>query len=164
MRSIRALLKRIPDSARDELAGELGRSGRMLLAAMQADAPVRTGRLRAALGMRLSIKQLYLRVGIIGKRKASDHFYGHILEFGRKAQTVRVDRERFTAKRVDGTYKGRGYYLMQVPAMRPRKFAFTPATTAIRRGLARRVKPMWGRILERASRGIASSPSLETAA
>jgi len=91
--SFRRLLRRLPDSARKELAQFLGEEvGPGLATFMRAVTPIRSGALKGAIAFKLAAKSLRLRIGVIGKADASRLFYGHILDVGRRAQRVRVTR------------------------------------------------------------------------
>ena len=91
----------ISDAARDQLGVELAIIGRELRDRQRAAAPEDTGALRAGLGVWLMLEQLRVRIGVIGqrnqrsrKRSYGDLFYARIVEFGRRAQTVIVQRRR----------------------------------------------------------------------
>ncbi len=102
-----ALFGALPDAARDELGIELAILAREGLAAQKAAAPEDTGALSAGLSMQLQIDQLRVRFGLLGLTGSrSNLFYGRIVNFGRSAQTVLVQRRR----RVNGSlrvYRGR---------------------------------------------------------
>lgn len=85
--SLRRLLRRLPDASRQALGDELKAIGQRLLARAKAETPVRTGRLRAALGMSVAVKTLQLRLGLIKKADRRRLFYGYILDQGRKAKS-----------------------------------------------------------------------------
>lgn len=84
--SLRRLLRKLPDAARQGLGDELKAIGERLLGRAKAETPVRTGRLRAALGMSVAVKTLQLRLGLIKKADRRRLFYGYILDQGRKAK------------------------------------------------------------------------------
>ncbi|HEX8419468.1 MAG TPA: hypothetical protein VF638_05585 [Sphingomonas sp.] len=101
-------------SAREELGVELAIIGREILAAQRADAPKATGKLDAALSLQLLLANLKVRIGLLlggrdagkinGRRdkgRSGGPFYGRIVEFGRRAQTVLVTR-RIKRRRVKG--------------------------------------------------------------
>jgi hypothetical protein len=90
--SLRRLLRRLPDQSRQELGDELQRIGNRLLGRAKAETPVRTGRLRGALGVRVGIKTLQLRLGLLTKATRRERFYGYILDQGRAAKTVTIRR------------------------------------------------------------------------
>lgn len=86
--STRKLLRQVPQAAKDTMADILEASAPAFLAAMKADAPVKTGALRAALNAKVLRKSLRLRVGLVTASTGKKFFYGRILEFGRKAGTA----------------------------------------------------------------------------
>lgn len=90
--SLRRLLRRLPDSARKELGDEFVGIGQRLLGRAKAEAPVKSGRLRAALKVKVAIKSLALRLGLLTKRDKSRYFYGYILDQGRRAQRKMIRR------------------------------------------------------------------------
>lgn len=86
--STRKLLRQIPPAAKEDMATILAGAAPALLAAMEADAPAKTGALRAALDVKLLRKSLRLRIGLVSAATNRKFFYGRILEFGRKANTA----------------------------------------------------------------------------
>jgi hypothetical protein len=90
---VRSLLKRLPESVRQEIVRELDRAGREILPVMQSRAPVRTGATRAGLSYRVLRGSLRLLVGLIstplGRAKL---FYARIQDLGRREQTVTAHR------------------------------------------------------------------------
>jgi len=140
-RSFRKLLKQLPDSAKQEMAGILADAGPSLLAAIAADAPVRTGALKAALQQKLLRTSLRLRVGLINKAANRRFFYGRILEFGRKAQTVTIR---------SGPRAGA---LMRIRALQPRPFIFAKRPK-LRSALNNSLRKFWDATLFDASQGV----------
>ena len=183
----RKLLRQLPDAAREGIADILDVYGDKQLAAMRADVPVRTGELKRRLSKRFSRKTLQLRVGFVGKRdngpisrkvtvrsnvvrggrrkipdQFSQHaFYGRFVEFGRKAQTVRVTRRakllritgnnRSAANRRRNVY-GAGVYTMRVKAMAARPFVFKKRP-GLRGELRERLRTYWDGVLADAGAG-----------
>lgn len=88
----RRLLKRLPDTLRDELGRDMVRAGPQILAAARGGAPRRTGQLQQLLTWRFYARTLRLRVGLLTAGARRGGWYGRILESGRKAQTVQVKR------------------------------------------------------------------------
>lgn len=125
----RKLLRQMPEAVKNEMAETLDRTGDELLAAMKADAPVKTGALRAGLAKKLLKASLRLRVGIVTKPLARKLFYARILEFGRKK----------SAKARSSTMAGRPFV--------------TKKRTSIRTRLRTRLNAMWDMALGRASVG-----------
>lgn len=91
-RSLRRLIRRLPDAARAELGETLKAIGARLLGRAKSEAPTRSGRLRAALNVRVAVRTLMLRLGLLRKAEQRRLFYGYILDQGRKAKTVRIRR------------------------------------------------------------------------
>ncbi|MBB4152905.1 hypothetical protein GGQ80_000793 [Sphingomonas jinjuensis] len=111
------LLGRLDEAARDELGVELAIIGREGLAAQRAATPKDTGELAGDLSIRLLIERLKIRIGLLAggrdasrfngravKARAGGPFYGRIVYFGRKAQTVLVTR-RIKQRRLSGNNK-----------------------------------------------------------
>jgi hypothetical protein len=96
--SFRRLLKALPDSANKRLVVFLNDAGPVIAAKMREKVPVlqsprpnRTaGAARDSISWKVTPKTLNLKVGELTKR--SIVFYAHILDVGRKAQTVNVTR------------------------------------------------------------------------
>lgn len=111
--SFRRMLKALPDSANRQIVGFLTDAGPVIAGKMQGLVPIlrtprphRTaGAARASISWKVTPKTLNLKVGELTKK--SIVFYAHILDVGRKAQTVNVTR---------GTKMP---YSMRVPAMAP---------------------------------------------
>lgn len=176
MRSVRGLaeanarLDFLPDAAKEQMGVEIGIIGRSILAAQRRDVAVDTSYLRGKLTMQLQIEQMRARIGLIGVRATSktskrrrqqgkrvgrdyqNAFYGRIVEFGRRAQTVSVTRSlkrqvtgngRTSKRRV--IYEGRPYR-MRVSALAARPFVhknrsehdFEPRLAAFWAGLVAR--------------------------
>jgi hypothetical protein len=90
-----SLFDAIPESARNRLAAELGLIATDVLAAQRSDVAKRTGELSAGLSEEVQIDELRARVGLLGiKGGRSKLFYGRIVEAGRRAQVVLVQRRR----------------------------------------------------------------------
>jgi hypothetical protein len=138
--SVRKLIRQLPSAVKDEMADILVDVSPDFLGAAKADAPVRTGALRDALGAKVLKASLRLRVGLLGKRTNADFFYGRIVEFGRKAQTVVIKRgPRAGAK-------------MQVRAIQPRHFVFAKRAN-LRERLNNRLGSVWEHALAHAGAG-----------
>jgi hypothetical protein len=185
---VRKLLRQLPDAAREGMADILDDYGSKLLLAMQRDIPVDTGTLKSRLSKKLSRKTLQLKVGFVGKRangeitrkvtersnivhggrrKLNDQFvggqfYGRFVEFGRKAQTVRVTR-RAKLLRITGNNKtaanrrqhiyGSGVYSMKVKAMAARPFIFKKRPQ-LRQELSTKLRTYWDNTLKAAAAGV----------
>jgi len=114
--SLRRLLRRLPDAARMELSDELQAIGKRLTTRAKAETPVKTGRLRAAINFKATVKGLQLRIGLVKKADRKRFFYGYILDAGRKAQTVKAKR-----RKADGSYST---YNMRIKAIDPSRYEF----------------------------------------
>jgi hypothetical protein len=127
--------------------------------------PARTGALRSGLSKKLLRGSMRLQVGIIGKPSNRRLFYGRIVEFGRKAQTVTVRRLRKGGRKAwlsaigAGTASARSKpdsltstYRMKVRGMRARPFVYT-RRTALRENINKRLAAFWKGALARASQG-----------
>lgn len=90
--SYRRLLKRLPEAATNQLRELLVAAGPKLIALMRSRLPTRTGKLNAALDAKVTPSTLTLKLGLLTKALGSRFFYGHILDVGRRAQTVTVTR------------------------------------------------------------------------
>ena len=139
--SLRRLLRKLPDASRQELGQELQRIGNRLLGRAKAETPVRTGRLRAALGVRVGVKTLQLRLGLITKANQRRRFYGYILAQGRAAKTVTIRR----GPRAGAT--------MRVSGIAPSRYEFVFGRRAdFREQEVSRLRKVLDRVLMRASR------------
>jgi hypothetical protein len=144
--SLRRLLRRLPDVARQELGNELTDIGQRLLGRAKAEVPVRTGALRAALGVRVAVKSLQLRLGLVKKADKRRFFYGYILDQGRKAQVVKAKR-----RRKDGSYST---YDMNVGAIAPSRYEFVFGRRRdFRENEIPQLRTVLDRVLARAAQG-----------
>lgn len=159
----------IPDAAREQLGVELAIIGREFRDLQRGAAPADTGALKGALSVWLMLDQLRVRVGLIGmrnrrsrKRSYGDAFYGRFVEFGRKAQTVLVQRRRRVVadmgdgvqKRILRTSRRRKLasdivttYSMKVKARAPHPFIFVPKAQET---ATQRLANFWSETLARA--------------
>ncbi|WP_338468918.1 hypothetical protein V3I01_09840 [Sphingomonas sp. gentR] len=100
-RATRSLLRRLPDASQTEIIGAFERGGPRLRAAIQARAKRKTGTLAAGVKFRIYPKTLRMQVGLLGtKRGRAKLFYGFVLDKGRKAQVVTVQRRRVGSGKV----------------------------------------------------------------
>lgn len=111
--SLRRLLRKLPDEARKELSDELQEIGKRLTATAKAETPVRTGKLKAAINFKATVKGLQLRLGLIKKADSRRFFYGYILDAGRKAQVAKAKR-----RKADGTYSQYSVNVKAIPSSR----------------------------------------------
>lgn len=146
----------LPDAAREQIGVELGIIGRDLLALQQVRVPKDTGSLEAGLSVAVYLDSLRVRVGLLGlKRGRSNLFYGLIVETGRRAQTVLVQRRR----RVNGKLRSaRGRkrsediattYPMKVKARAAQPFVGV-SDPDIDRVVAQRLADFWAKTFEHA--------------
>lgn len=148
--SFRRLLKALPASSHQELVAFLQAAGPVIAPKMKAEIPVlaaprpnRTpGAARNSISWKVTPKTLNLKVGQLNKRDAP--FYAHILDVGRKAQTVTVTR---TARRGGGPP-----YAMRVPAMIARHIV-RKTRAAFRLETLPGYRKLMDRILARAAQG-----------
>jgi len=139
--SLRRLLRRLPDASRQELGEELQRIGNRMLGRAKAETPVRSGKLRAALGVRVGVKTLQLRLGLLTRKAQRAHFYGYILDQGRAAKTVTIRR----GKRAGAT--------MRVSGIAPGRYEFVFGRRAdFRDQEVSRLRAVLDKVLARASR------------
>jgi len=113
----RRLIQRLPDTLNKEIVKTLEDAGPELLAKARVSTPVRTGRLRSALGYRVNAKSLRAQLGLIVRRLQRQFFYGYILEVGRRAGPSK----RWAQRKL----KGGGYgkkYKVNVRAISPDRY------------------------------------------
>lgn len=156
--NFKSLLARLPESVREEFRKQLEETGKMVLARAQARVPVDTGALKRGLGMRV-YKSLRLRVGLLGKAKNRKLFYGRIVEFGRKAKRVAVNRSGRGVRASGNRWKRqaiaqgvKGFYYLNVRAMPRRPFVYATPREAIYRPYQK----IWGRAIHKAAQGASS--------
>lgn len=89
----------LPQIVKDQITTLLGEASVAILADERAaSAPARTGALQAALTVRDLVGELRARIGLMGPG-TKRAWYGRVINFGRKAQVVIVQRRRIgTAK------------------------------------------------------------------
>jgi hypothetical protein len=144
-----SLFGNIPQAAREQIGVEMARIGYEILAAQRSDVAKATGALEAGLSVQLQLAELRVRVGLIGIKARSrsalrsaqkqrrapgesygDLYYGRFVEYGRRGQTVLVQRRRRVAGQLRTQSRGSrkraadiaSTYSMKVPAMAPRPF------------------------------------------
>lgn len=144
-KSFRRLLKNIPEQARVEIAHAMEDAAPRIAAQMRANAPEKTGALRAGIKWRVSRRLLRLQVGLIGtKRGRAKLFYGYILNFGRKARKVNV-RRRAPGGAISS-------YVMNVRGFRGLHFV-TGGFRDLRAQLNAKLRDIWSKILKHAASG-----------
>jgi hypothetical protein len=154
--NFRSLIKRLPDSVAEEFRAQLDKTGRQVLSRARQRGPVDTGALKSGLSYKVLPKSLKLKVGLIGKPTNRKLFYGRIVEFGRKAKRVAVNRSgrgiRLSGNRFkrQAIAKGvKGFYYLNVRAMAPRHFVYATPRDAIYRPYQK----LWGAAIHRAAQG-----------
>jgi hypothetical protein len=134
------LFDTLPASADTTLKAELPKIGANILARQKDDVSIRTGDLWRGLSVQTLDDGLKVRVGLVNvvapNGRSGSLYYGRFVEYGRKGQTVLVQRRR----RVDGrlrSSRGRkiagdlvATYKMRVGPAPARPFVNTPATEA----------------------------------
>ena len=141
LKSTRRIIRNVPETMRAELSHVLQDAGPRMARQMQGRAPRRTGALQAGIKWKVLPKTLKLQVGLLGtKRGRAKLFYGWILNFGRKAQTVTIKR---------GPRAGSA---MKVSALPARHFV-TGAMPDLRRELRSKLQGVWDRVLRKSSAG-----------
>ncbi len=155
--SVKRLLNKLPDGARNQVIVELNVSGREMLGRMQGRTPIRTGALRRGLAFKVFPKTLKLQVGLLGtKAGRSKLFYARIVDLGRKAQTVTARRFRSGGQRLflRGSKFGPDVqtYPINVRAMAGKKFV-TGGMRDLRAILQRNLKNIWQNALRNFSGG-----------
>lgn len=140
----RAMLKRLTPEARGEMVVEMNLIGDDELARMRRDVARKSGFLASGLSKKVYPKSLRLRVGIIGKKVNRDRWYRWIIEKGRKAQTVTVNRRR--GRSSPSTYS------LRVRAMRARPYVFSGGGAA-QIARSRRLQGFWSKVLARVGAG-----------
>lgn len=147
--SVRKLLRNMPASVKNEMADTLVDIAPEYLAAVKADTPVATrarvpghklGSLRDAITAKVLRSSLRLRVGLLGRKKLLDLFYGRIVELGRKSKTVTIKRgPRAGAK-------------MRIRERAPQHFVYK-ARPELRTRLNNRLNSFWEHALQHAGEG-----------
>lgn len=156
---VQQMFDQVGNSAQEELAVELGIISRDFLAWQQAAAPKDTGLLAGSLSIWVMVDQLRARIGIIGAKGSRGQgnmtkaYYGRFVQFGRKAQTVLVQRRRRVGGKLRSA-RGRkvasdivSTYSLRVKPREPRNFIFPPDANAI---VAQRLADFWANALQRA--------------
>jgi hypothetical protein len=115
-RAFGRLIKQLPESVTSELRAQLNSTGRLLLAQERRRAPVRTGKLQAALSYQVAPKRLNLKVGLIGKAINRKLFYGLFVEQGRHGGGRGVKRK--SAKYAAGVGATPAHHFVWVAGLR----------------------------------------------
>jgi hypothetical protein len=147
-----AWLSGLEASTRAKLAELLAEFGVEVSAAQKAAVARATGHLAAGLGVDLLLDRLRVRIGLLSlKSGRNSRYYGRFVEFGRRAQTVRVIRGTSASKRSASARRKRAAgadlrkpYSLRVKPMAPRPFVNLPG---IDERLARRTADFWSGVL-----------------
>lgn len=146
-------LARLPDEVRGRVGYLLAELSMEVSAAQKAAVPTSTGFLARGIDAEVMLEQLRMRAGLLAlqKGKKSNRYYGRFVEFGRRAQSVRVTRGTTVSARSASTRrrlkKGltvRKPYTMRVRAMAARPFIAIPGIEA---RIERRAAQFWSEVL-----------------
>lgn len=148
----RRIMRRLPDSMRNEIEEVLNDAGPVIQGIMRSRAPVRRGAVREGIVWRVLKGSMRLRIGLLGTKSArSKLFYGRIQDLGRRAQTVFVQRRRSGSPMF--LRRGRKWsedivtsYRMNVRAMAPKRFV-TGRMPDARQALRDKLHGVWDRAL-----------------
>lgn len=157
-RATRALLRRMPDATQDEVVGALDRGGQRLQAAMRAKAKRKSGNLQQGVKYKVFPKTLRMQVGLIGtKRGRAKLFYGFVLDKGRKAQVVTVQRRRVGSGKLLSRGRKRAQdivstYRMRVTAIKGDQFV-SGRYPDLRRLMGDELRSLFDRALRRVAGG-----------
>lgn len=150
---VRRLLQAMPDEVGTQINQAYARHAPAILAYARGEVPSRTGKLRAALAFKLqkitkSRPFGGLRIGLLTKRIQSKFFYARILEYGRKAQTVKARRRR----PVSG---GVAVYMMRVKGIPANRYDFVRGRAGefMQRTLGNELRGVLNRALKRLAAG-----------
>lgn len=144
---IRKLLQNIGPAAEREVLQAYQRHAPAMVAYARNEAPSRSGKLRAALAFKIFPKTLRLRIGLLTKAVQRRVWYARILEYGRKAQSVKVNRRKPSG----GTTR----YIMRVKAIPEGRYDFVRgrAEEFMQRTLGDELRGVLGKALKRLAAG-----------
>lgn len=141
VRRNRRILRQLPDAMRTEIIDALDKGGVAMAAAIKSRTPRRTGALRGGIRYKVYPRTLKLRIGLVGPRRQwAALFYGWILNFGRKSQTVKARRA------------GGKPYQLRVRALAAKQFV-TGQLPNLRAVMNRQLNNIWDRALARVAGG-----------
>lgn len=145
---VRRLLTNMGPEVEKQVVSAYQRHAPSILAYSRGETPSRSGRLRAALAFKIFPKTLRLRVGLLTKAVQKKFFYARILEYGRRAQSVRVNRRR----PVSG---GTTQYIMRVKGIAPSRNDFVRgrAWQFVNRTLGNELRGILSKTLKRLAAG-----------
>ena len=147
-----AALARVPADARAKASELLIEFGLETSAAQKAVVAKDSGHLAAGLEWESLVDELRVRIGLLRFRSGrNSRNYGRYVNFGRRAQTVRVIRGTSVSKKsfTSRTRRGAGLslrkpYSLRVRPMAPREFIVLPG---IEERLGRRSAQFWSEVL-----------------
>src|SRR5204863_297303 len=123
-----ALFDALPEAAKEEMVDLLSDVTSEIHNLQEGLAPNRTGATRAALTWQDLIDRLKVRIGLIGLKGRGAPWYARIIEYGRRAQIVMVQRRKI-GTRLNGLRNRRkraediaSTYALRVSALAPRPF------------------------------------------
>jgi len=165
MQELLNLFDTLPKATEEEIKNDLPRIGAEVLAAQKSEVPVRTGDLWRGLSTQVLSGGWKIRIGLMGitnKRSGKTSYglyYGRFVEFGRRGQTVTVQRRRRVAGRLRST-RGRkraedivATYSMKVRPEPPRPFVQAPAAEAALLDAGENLADFWDKVLARTGGG-----------
>lgn len=147
-----ALLGGLPAAARAKLSELLIEFGLEVSTAQKAAVARATGHLAAGLEWESLVDELRVRIGLLKFRSGrNSRYYGRYVNFGRRAQTVRVIRGTSASTRSATSRRRRKAglalrkpYALRVRPMAPREFIVLPGTEE---RLAKRTAQFWSEVL-----------------
>lgn len=139
----RRLLKRLPGDVERQMLLVLKTEAPAISQHQKQQAPVRTGRLRAALSYRVNEKALRAEFGLIGRKINRKLFYAWILEVGRRGGPAK----RTTQRRLKNGGLSRKFRV-NVRAIPKERFDFVFGRAKV--FAKERIVPKFRRIFERA--------------
>jgi hypothetical protein len=151
-----SLFDALPDAARDELSADLREIAADVLAAQRRDVAVATGGLRdKALTIKDVVDKLRIRIGVLGLTGGRvKYYYARFVEYGRRAQVVRVTRRRKGAPKLLKNGRKRAQdvgasYALHVKAMAARPFVRKDRPD-LDTAITSRLANFWSRTLSKA--------------
>lgn len=165
MDTLLSLFDTLPKATEQEIKVDLPKIGADVLAAQKSEVPVRTGDLWRGLSVQVLNGGWKIRVGLVGStsrvtgKTQYGLFYGRFVEFGRRGQTVKVQRRRRIKGRLRSS-RGRklaedivATYSMKVQPAAPRPFVYSPAAEAAALTGGENLADFWDNVLARAGGG-----------
>ncbi len=157
-KGFRRILKGLPDAMRAEIVDVLTKTGPAAAAIVSArvagTTKRRTGRLRAGVKWKVYPRTLRMQAGFLGTKAGRQKlFYARILDLGRKAKTVTVNRRRVGGSAlVRGRRDSGAPYKLKVRAIAAKRFV-TGGIGGLRQVVNVRLNGIWDRALRRIAGG-----------